>query len=105
MTFENRTSMYRYRIDDILYIQSIDKYVTIFLKDDQQSEALRFKMSDMEQKLIPYGFIRIHKSYLVNYRYIKNIQPTCVVLDNKKQLPVSRYRLDDIKIEFRRLTL
>lgn len=105
VTFENRTSMYRYRIDDILYIQSIDKYVTIFLKDDQQSEALRFKMSDMEQKLIPYGFIRIHKSYLVNYRYIKNIQPTCVVLDNKKQLPVSRYRLDDIKIEFRRLTL
>ena len=62
-------------------------------------------MSDMEQKLIPYGFIRIHKSYLVNYRYIKNIQPACVVLDNKKQLPVSRYRLDDIKVEFRRLTL
>ena len=86
-------------------MQSIDKYVTLFLSGDQQSEAIRFKMSDMERQLHPYGFIRIHKSYLVNYRYIKNIQTTYVVLDSKKQLPVSRYRLDDIKVEFRRLTL
>ena len=93
------------RIDDIIYVQSIDKYVTLFLSRDQQSEAIRFKMSDMERQLHPYGFIRIHKSYLVNYRYIKNIQTNCVVLDNKKKLPVSRYRLDDIKVEFRRLTL
>lgn len=105
VTFENRTSMYRFRIDDIIYVQSIDKYVTLFLSGDQQSEAIRFKMSDIEKQLHPYGFIRIHKSYLVNYRYIKNIQTTCVVLDSKKQLPVSRYRLDDIKVEFRRLTL
>ena len=61
-------------------------------------------MSDMESSFIltvyPYP-----QSYLVNYRYIKNIQTTYVVLDSKKQLPVSRYRLDDIKVEFRRLTL
>lgn len=53
VTFENRTSMYRFRIDDIIYVQSIDKYVTLFLSGDQQSEAIRFKMSDMEKQLHP----------------------------------------------------
>lgn len=103
--FENRTAMYRYRIADILYVQSIDKYISLTLKEEGQTEAIRFKMSDMENLLLPHRFIRIHKSYLVNYRCIKSIQPTCIVLDDKSQLPVSRYRLDEIKTEFRRLTL
>ena len=105
VTFENRTSIYRYRITDILYVQSIDKYISLFLKEEGRTESIRYKMSDMEKLLLPHGFIRIHKSYLVNYRCIKSIQPTCVILDDKRQLPVSRYRLEEIKTEFRRLTL
>lgn len=105
ITFENRSSMYRYRISDIIYVHSIDKYVSLALKDETHTEAIRFKMSDIEKQLLPHGFIRIHKSYLVNYRYIKSIQSTYIVLDDKTQLPVSRYRLEEIKANFRRLTL
>ena len=102
---ETGTTMYRYRISDIVYVQSLDKYITLFLADSQQTESIRYKLSDIEQKLLPHGFIRIHKSYLVNCSFIKSIQPSCIILDNGNSLPVSRYRLEEIKTSFRRLTL
>jgi DNA-binding LytR/AlgR family response regulator len=102
---ETRTALYRYRISDIVYVHSLDKYVTLFLKDNQQTESIRFKLSDVENQLLPHGFIRIHKSYLVNCSFIKSIQPSCIILDNGNSLPVSRYRLEEIKTNFRRLTL
>lgn len=105
VVLENRSSMYRYRISDIIYVQSLDKYITLFLTDHQQTEAIRYKMSDLETQLEPHGFIRIHKSYLVNYQFIKSIQPAGILLDDGNKLPVSRMRLDEIKTTFRRLTL
>lgn len=105
LLLETRTALYRCRIGDILYIQSLDKYITLYLTDETRTEAIRYKMSDLEKRLKSQGFLRIHKSYLVNYRFISSIQPSCIILDNGAKLPVSRYRLDEIKTEFRRLTL
>lgn len=105
IVLENRTSIYRYRITDILYVQSLDKYITLFLSGNQQTEAIRYRISDLEKKLASHGFIRIHKSYLVNYQFIKSIQPSGIFLDNGTKLPVSRTRLEEVKTAFRRLTL
>lgn len=105
VVLESHGSLYRYRISEIIYAQSLDKYITLFLTEKQQTESIRYKMSDLEAKLSAHGFIRIHKSYLVNYRYIKSIQPTGILLDDGRTLPASRTRLDEIKTTFRRLTL
>lgn len=105
LILEANTSLFRYRIPEIIYAQSLDKYISFFLTDNRQTEAIRYKISDLEKKLSSHGFIRIHKSYLVNYRYIKSIQPTGILLDNGKVLPASRTRMDEIKTVFRRLTL
>ncbi|HGZ71197.1 MAG TPA: LytTR family transcriptional regulator, partial [Nitratifractor sp.] len=32
------------------------------------------KISDLEQKLMKYGFVRIHRSYLLNINKIKEIE-------------------------------
>ncbi len=102
---ENRSILYRYRIDEIIYAQSLDKYIALFLTNGKQTEAIRYRMSDLEETLKPHGFIRVHKSYLVNYRFIQSIAPTGILLDNGKTLPASRSRLEEIKTTFRRLTL
>lgn len=103
--FETKTSQYRYKISDILFIQGMDKYITLELANQGSSESIRYRLSDAEQHLTSNGFIRIHKSYLVNYQYIKSIQPTAVILDDNRKLPISRGRLEEIKTTFRRLTL
>lgn len=105
VVLENRTVLYRYRISDIIYAQSFDKYIGLFLTDGKQTESIRYRLSELEKQLIPHGFIRIHKSYLVNYRFIKSISAAGILLDDGRLLPVSRIRLEEIKNTFRRLTL
>ena len=105
VVLENRTVLYRYRISDIIYAQSFDKYICLFLTEDKQTESIRYRLSDLEKQLVPHGFIRIHKSYLVNYRFIKSISSASILLDNGRLLPASRIRLNEIKNTFRRLTL
>jgi two-component system, LytTR family, response regulator len=40
------------------------------------SDLFRESISDIAEKLKPYGFIRIHRSVLVNGAYVKDIRPT-----------------------------
>lgn len=34
----------------------------------------------LEQQLVPHGFLRVHKGYLVNFRYVSQIEQTEVLL-------------------------
>ena len=97
--------LFRYRINDIQYIKSTDKYIELALADGSMTEAIRYKMSDLEEQLTPGGFIRIHRSYLVNYRFIRRIGQADVILDDGTHLQVSRYRMDALKQAFRTLTM
>ena len=54
-------------------------------------------MSDLENKLVHYGFLKPHKGYLVNYKYIECINPTSILLQNGMSVPVSKHRLKEIK--------
>lgn len=87
----------------IIYVECNRKELTIYM--EQEAVCIIYKLSDMEALLAGYGFIRIHKGFLANYRYIFRIDKQDLVLDNGKKLPVSRNRMNDVKNQFRRLTL
>ncbi len=76
-------------IHKIIYFQSDDHYVHIFF-DDGNKQLVRESIKNMESTLSKFGFIRIHSRYLVNYNYIFSIEKNVIVLDNNKQLPISR---------------
>ncbi len=77
-------------IDDILYCQADDNYTKIYLNQGQKlvSKTLKY----FEDSLTTHGFVRIHKSYLVNItkitRYRKG-KGGSVVLTSGKELAVS----------------
>ncbi|MGM9615839.1 MAG: LytR/AlgR family response regulator transcription factor [Oscillospiraceae bacterium] len=54
---------------------------------------IRTSMQELEAVLLPHGFIRIHKGFLVNYRFIRKITSRSVLLDTGGDLPVGRDRL------------
>ena len=43
------------------------------------------------------GFLRCHQSYLVNKRYIRQLDGTSLTLANGAALPVSRPHLKDLR--------
>ena len=49
------------------------------------------------------GFLRVHKSYLVNYRYIKSINAKSVVISNDDEIPISHGRKTEIQDNFMEL--
>lgn len=58
------------------------------------------KIDHLEKMLDGLGFIRIHQSYLVNMRYIRNISGYILTLTSGGQLPVPKARYKQVKQKY-----
>jgi DNA-binding LytR/AlgR family response regulator len=85
----------RINMEDIFYIEALKEYVRIFTAEG--SLVVYQTMQNLEEKLPPDQFFRIHRSYIIGVRHIKAIEGNSVLV-HKTQLPVSRY----IKEQFMR---
>lgn len=79
-------------ISDICYIEIIGHTLSIYKKEG--TIKIREVMHSMEEQLNEYYFIRLHKGYLVNPRYIRRFEENDCVLADGTRLPVSRYKKD-----------
>ncbi len=89
-------------VQDIVYIEVKGHKLTIYTKTSVLEANGTLK--DIESKIAEYGFIRIHQSYLVNFRFIDVIKQKGVVLDNGNLLPLGRGRYDKVKLELMRFS-
>ncbi len=90
--------VFSFDIRTILYIEAQRKdckIVTI-----KSESVARIKLSDFEIKLKPYGFIKTHRSYLVNPQHIAQIKRNCVLLENCLEIPISRGLYDKVRQDF-----
>jgi two-component system, LytTR family, response regulator len=86
------------QIDTIVYCEADEDYTHVFLKDGTKKVVTK-SIKDFEELLTPYGFFRIHHSFLVNKTYIKKYtkgEGGTVMTDLDIEIPVSRRR----KVEF-----
>lgn len=65
---------------EVAYIRSEHVYSKLYLKDGNE-KLMRISLENLEKILLPVHFIRIHKSYLVNFIYIKRWQENKVMTD------------------------
>jgi len=79
--------MYKVSESEILYIESLDDYVKVHLKDTVL--ITRENISTLEGKLPYPPFVRIHRSFIINSRWVKTISSEGVEL-NGKELPFGR---------------
>lgn len=85
-------------VKDTLYVEAQLRCCRIRLKEEEL--IVRSHFSSLEKQLNPCGFIKVHRSYLVNYRYIYRIENQEILLDGGIRLPISRGRIGDVKMEF-----
>lgn len=84
-------------LGDIQYIEGNGKTQLLYLKDKEEPVQLRTTMEKLEEELTPKGFMRIHKGYLVNYRYIRVIDHGEIILTNDVRLPISRAKVQEVR--------
>ncbi|MCR4646626.1 MAG: LytTR family DNA-binding domain-containing protein [Oscillospiraceae bacterium] len=57
-------------------------------------------MDSLEAQLKPFGFLRPHKSYLINYRYISRIYRERITLTDGGSIPMSRRKTSQIREQY-----
>ncbi len=84
----------------IRYIEGSRNYQLLYPVGDTEPVEVKMTMDKLEQLTESYGFIRIHKGYLANYRYIQRIAYDHVILRDGTSLPVGRSKVAEIKTRF-----
>lgn len=83
--------------EEIVYIEAAGKNQKIFTVRQAEPILDRISMQALDEMCRGLGFIRIHKGFLVNYRFIRKITSRSVILDDGRDLPVGRDRLNDAR--------
>ena len=76
-------------VGDIPFIHSADTYTEVVTQEGTSYQNY-IAISRWEEELSSRGFVRIHRSYLVNKSAISKVHPRSVLLESGKELPVSR---------------
>lgn len=90
--FQYRKSNYKILVGEIMYCESRLRKTEIVTVEGVYSVYRKLDLVEPELADHKSCFIRIHESYLVNYRYITRFSYDGVELTNGKYLPMSRRR-------------
>lgn len=77
-------------VSSICYVEGQRKHQLVHVEGEERPITLLRTMGELEEELSGEGFIRIHKGYLVNYRFIQMIEGGEVLLSTGEHLPMSR---------------
>lgn len=92
-------------ISDIIYFESMKHDIFAKTSDNMRYRLLRERnknitMKQLSEQYENKGFIRIHTSYLVNYRFIYVIKTSEVVLKNNEKIAINPHRAAFIRNQF-----
>ncbi len=89
-------------LNEVRYIVAHNDRVMVHTGDEQY--PCRFSLTQLDTRLVPQGFVRVHRSYLVNLQHIIELQPFLngtynLIIDDKQKsiVPVSRSRVKSLR--------
>lgn len=94
--------IFSFDINKIAYVEAQGKNCIIHSTND--NTEIKILLSEIELLLEGYEFIKPHRSYLVNYKYISTITKSTLELTTGEIIPISRNRVDEVKHEFIKYT-
>lgn len=80
------TKLVKIRLNEILYIEGLKDYVSIYTKEKKVVTLQTLK--SLEVQLTPYQFIRVHHSYIVSFEAIDTIDKEKIQI-GKVWIPIS----------------
>lgn len=88
-------------LERLLYIESkLHKLEFHIMEDSLKTYTMYATLNEIEKDLKNKGFIRVHQSFLVNLKYIKDVIRYKVLLANGIELAIPKARYKDVKDTF-----
>lgn len=95
-----RDSLLTVDVKRIRYFEGNRNMQLMYLEGNDEPVEIKMTMNKLEEATARYGFIRIHKGYLVNHRYIQRIYYDKLELHDGKVLPIGRSKVNEVKDQF-----
>lgn len=95
LTFKTDNGDVTRPVKEIKYFEADGHMIYLACKDG--TIRINGTLRDYEERFKNIGFIRIHKGFLVNFRYILSVDKNAVILICGKRLPLSRNRIKETK--------
>lgn len=90
------SGVFFYSSSEILYCEGENNY-TRFIFTTHKPMLVSKTLGEYEELLAEQGFLRIHKSYLVNAKYVTSVdREGILVMSDGRQLPVSKRRKEAV---------
>lgn len=88
-------------ISELIYLESENRKVHLYTINHKQEPLCFYETLDhLEQQLNEFGFLRVHKSYLVNMNYIRKLKYDQIQMSDGTLLPVSERRYSTIREKY-----
>lgn len=94
--FTNENGLNKIALKNIYYFESNVRTISIIAKEGRFS--FTEKISEIEEQLESVGFVRTHKSYVVNLKYVSNIFREFITLENNREILLSKYKCKEVRI-------
>ncbi len=80
--------MVKLSLSDIVMVKGLSEYIQIFSEKIQRPITTLMSMKRMEELLPASGFMRIHRSYIINLDKISAVKYGKVILENGTEIPI-----------------
>ncbi|MCM1508450.1 MAG: LytTR family DNA-binding domain-containing protein [Ruminococcus flavefaciens] len=101
--YGNQSDVFKYKvkreiffidINEIIYFESNDRKIVI--KKKNESEEFYGTIEKIKQQLKGRGFFMPHRSYLLNYRFIRGFRSKSIIMTNGDEIPIADNRKEEI---------
>ncbi len=88
MFLKSEYKVVRVNIKDIRYIEAMSEYLRIYTTTLARPVIVLLSMKKMEERLPAAQFMRIHRSYIINLKKIREVSKNHVMIDADTSLPI-----------------
>lgn len=94
ITVANDSGRYKILLNSLRYAETFNR--NLLLHTQQENIVCYKSMKEMEQLLLPKGFLRCHTSYLINLFYVKGVNKLEIELITGERIPISQPRRKEV---------
>ena len=98
LLIKNRNVHERIAYGEIIYMESMNPYVYIYLKD-KSVHRIHAKLGDVEKEVAGKSFIRCHQSFIINMSDVQKVDKVFHMSDGT-EIPIRRSELKELKEKY-----
>ena len=100
LELSTRSGLLTLKSKQVRYIEGSRNYQLLYTEGRKEPVEVKMTMEKLEQMTAPFGFIRVHKGYLVNYLYIQRVSTVEVTLVDGTEIPIGRSKVGEVKMKY-----